>query len=97
MTTYEDSNDVFEVEFDHDAAQPDCEPLPVKMGECPDCGEQYNRNSPDGCLECGFGCEFPEDDEDDEPEDDGQPSEWTEWQDVFGGDDNAFDHGGDCE
>lgn len=23
-------------------------------------------------------------------EDDGQPSEYTEWQDVFGGDDNDF-------
>ena len=29
--------------------------------------------------------------EDDDPEDDGQPSEYTEWQDYFGGDD--WDHG----
>ena len=29
--------------------------------------------------------------EDDDPEDDGQPSEYEEWQDYFGGDD--WDHG----
>ena len=28
---------------------------------------------------------------DDEPEDDGQPSEYEEWQDYFGGDD-YYDH-----
>ena len=30
-------------------------------------------------------------DVDDDPEDDGQPSEYEEWQDYFGGDD--WDHG----
>ena len=38
------------------------------------------------CVNCGDqGCEFCE------PEDDGQPSEYDEWQDVYGGDD--WDHG----
>ena len=29
--------------------------------------------------------------QDDDPEDDGQPSEYTEWQDYFGGDEH-YDH-----
>jgi hypothetical protein len=42
-----------------------------------------------------FVCEDCEDGEpEDDCEDDGQPSEYTEWQDVFGGDD-AFEPSGD--
>ena len=29
-------------------------------------------------------------------EDDGQPSEYDEWQDLYGGDDSIYDHDCDC-
>ena len=32
----------------------------------------------------------------DEYEDDGQPSEYDEWQDVYGGDDSIYEHDCDC-
>ena len=32
----------------------------------------------------------------DEYEDDGQPSEYDEWQDYYGGDDSIYEHDCDC-
>jgi len=32
----------------------------------------------------------------DEYEDDGQPSEYDEWQDYYGGDDSFYEHDCDC-
>jgi hypothetical protein len=32
----------------------------------------------------------------DEYEDDGQPSEYDEWQDLYGGDDSIYEHDCDC-
>ena len=32
----------------------------------------------------------------DEPYDDGQPSEYDEWQDYYGGDDSHYEHDCDC-
>ena len=43
-------------------------------------------HDPIGDAETDYDIEY-----DDEPEDDGQPSEYEEWQDYFGGDD-YYDH-----
>ena len=32
----------------------------------------------------------------DEYEDDGQPTEYDEWQDLYGGDDSIYEHDCDC-
>lgn len=53
----------------------------LQAGFCPDCEERI-----DACTGL-CGC----DDDDGWPEDDGQPTEYDEWQDVYGGDD--WDHG----
>ena len=37
-----------------------------------------------------------EDEYEDEPYDDGQPSEYDEWQDYYGGDDSIYEHDCDC-
>jgi hypothetical protein len=41
-----------------------------------------------------------EDEDDDldlrDNEDDGQPSEYDEWQDLYGGDDSIYEHDCDC-
>jgi hypothetical protein len=46
-------------------------------------------HDPIGDAETDYDIEFEKDDEDDE--DDGQPSEYEEWQDYFGGDE-YYDH-----
>ena len=58
-----------------------------ELFECEECG--YMDADPDICPACdGEGRCF---------EDDGQPTEYEEWQDVYGGDD--WDHGqfDDCD
>lgn len=55
------------------------------------------------CLNCGdMGCDYCEGDaprhceEIDTYGDDGQPTEYEEWQDLYGGDD-MYDYNNDCE
>ena len=47
---------------------------------CSDCGQEHEYCECDLCPECG-GCDCVCTD------DDGQPSEYDEWQDFYGGDD----------
>ena len=59
---------------------------------CPDCLMDHDE------CECGEDGDYDGYDEWlDETDYDGQPDEWTEWQDVYGGDD--WDHGqyDDCD
>lgn len=53
--------------------------------ECPDCGGNWP-NDVYECPECGLSC----DDLYDADEYDGQPDEYTEWQDLYGGDDYCY-------
>lgn len=49
--------------------------------------------SEDNVREMMFANGFTEDNDDwDEEEDDGQPSSYEEYQDLYGGDDNFYDH-----
>lgn len=58
----------------------------IHSDEDPRAGEEYSR-----FLEMAYGDGDEQWEDDDEYEDDGQPSEYEEWQDVYGGDD--WDHG----
>ena len=62
---------------DFDAVDLSTPQIEVTVDTCPDCNEEYE--SGEGC---GCNPAF---------EDDGQPTEYEEWQDVYGGDD--WDHG----
>ena len=74
------------------APYPPAYPFPVFGGEPDPAGVQLGNDPEDpehdpiGDAETEYDIEH-----DDEPEDDGQPSEYEEWQDYFGGDD-YYDH-----
>jgi len=51
----------------------------------PFCDDEDDRDEDDRICPSDF------EDDDDDYEDDGQPDEYTEWQDLYGGDD--WDHG----
>ena len=58
----------------------------------------FDLQPPEGCEsdEDSLGDQTTNDSIEIEIEDDGQPSEYDEWQDLYGGDDSIYEHDCDC-